>query len=1077
VQIAILGPLEARIGDAVRPIAGFRLRALLIRLALDAGRPVGVAALLDAVWGDDLPVEAANALQSLISRLRRGLGDPGLVVAVPAGYRLDIAADEVDVVRFERDATRGGQALRAGDPDAAATQLSTALALWRGPALVDVADEPFAAPTIARLEDLRLSARIDWLEAERRLGRGEQTVAELEPLVLEHPLHERLAGQLVTALAAAGRTAEALAAYDRTRAHLAEELGIDPSTELQELQLAVLRGQLTSSLPSAVPPAPRRTNLPAQLTSFVGREQEVERIGKLLDQNRLVTVVGPGGGGKTRLASEAAGRLIDTARDGVWFVPLASVTDGADVASAVVGALGLRDTVVLERTSPLTVQDATTRLVDSLGEDDMILVLDNCEHVLDAAALLSDQLLANCPRLRILATSREPLGMTGEALIVIPPLDQPGGPEVTVVDALDYAAVRLFADRAGAVQADFVVDAESLPAVLRIVRRLDGLPLAIELAAARLRAMPVQEVAERLSDRFRLLTGGSRTALPRHRTLAAVVAWSWELLTGPERLLAERLAVFPGGATLATVEQVCAGPGLPRSDIADLLGSLVEKSLLQRRDSRFVMLETIREYGAERLAERAELAAVRGAHARVYLHFCREADAHLRRADQLVWLARLEAERDNILAALRFLIDTGQAQAAIGMATALAWYWTMIGSNAEGGEWLDAALALDIPSQDVDVAELSDGRVLAEAMRAVNATGLLTTTDDSDFVGWQDTVSAMAIRLSQIDPIRAPLAPLLGSVMFLLTQQDERARELIDQAVENDDPWISSAGRMVRANIAENVGDVATMRTEAELALAGFRALGERWGQANSLQSLGQIATMDSRLDDAIDNYTAALALIGEMHSRDDEAMLRLRLADLRMRNGDPDGARDELSRAVERGLASNFPPQELFMVTALAEVARLVGDLPEARRLHREAARQLERIPTIHPMRGHGVAISAAVLARICLADNDITGARENLELAYQAGIGTRDQPVMATVGIAVAEFARSCGQDELAAEFLGCSARLRGAEDPTNLDIKRLAGQLQAALGSDGYAAAYERGRALPSEAALARLDPSQV
>jgi predicted ATPase len=533
-------------------VAGARLRDLIARLALAGGRPVSTSALAEAVWGNDLPADLPNALQTLVSRARRALGDAAAVQQTAAGYQLALGPDDVDALRFER-------LIAAGD-------IEEGLGLWCGPALEDVGD--FAVPYALRLTELRLDSSVSWLAGELEDGQAAAHVTDLEALAVANPLNEKVTALLMRALAVTGRQAEALAAYESLRARLAGELGIDPGAQVQAVHLEVLRGK-TEMNGSGRPPG-RRTNVRAQLTSFVGREEEVGRVREALARYRLVTLVGPGGAGKTRLATEVAARVGVSALvpDGVWVAELASVTDAADVPLAVLGSIGLRETrLMLDGTPRVITRDSQARLLDALADARALLVLDNCEHLIDACAQLADSLLARSPALRIVATSREPLGIIGESLLAVPPLGQD-------------PALRLFADRAAAVSPGFTLDQATLPLVTGIVQRLDGLPLAIELAAARLRTLPLAEISRRLDDRFRLLTGGSHTALPRHRTLRAVVEWSWDLLTPAERLLAERFSVFPAGAAPEAAAAVCGD----RSDTDDLLSSLVDKSLLQPVD-------------------------------------------------------------------------------------------------------------------------------------------------------------------------------------------------------------------------------------------------------------------------------------------------------------------------------------------------------------------------------------------------------------------------------------------------------------------------------------------------------------
>ncbi len=1074
VQIRILGPVEVLNGAAAVDVAGSRLRRLLIRLALDAGHPVSAGALVDAVWGDQPPVDEANALQSLISRLRRVLGGAEYVGQSPAGYRLAVQPADIDANRFEELARAGAVALRGGKQAKAAGVLREALALWRGPALGDVDDAPFAAATVARLHDLRLAATQDRIDADLALGDAAEVVAELDALAAEHPLDERIAGQRMNALAKVGRQADALAAYERIRAQLADELGVDPSAELQATHVAVLRGD---QMQTAAGPA--RTNLRAQLTSFVGREDEMARIGKVLEESRLVTLVGPGGAGKTRLAVEAAAVLVDDVPDGIWFVELATVTDAVDVPQTVLGSLGLRETHVLDQPTKLTPRDAMSRMVEALADRRLVVILDNCEHLIDATAHLADQLLAQCRELRIVTTSREPLGIFGESLFVVPPLAQPSRDQARYdsSSALAHAAVRLFADRAVAVSPEFRVDDSNAGTVVEIVRRLDGLPLAIELAAARLRALPVTEIAARLHDRFRLLTGGSRTALPRHRTLRAVVEWSWDLLSEPERLLVERLAVFPAGATPESAEAVCAATRsddlVAPSDVLDLLASLVDKSLLQESgqvEVRYRMLETIREYGHERLLERGELSRIRDAHARYFADLVREADPHLRRSEQLVWMARLDAERDNVLAALRHTGERGDAQTALDMAVSLGWYWSLLGSHAEALTWI--TFALDVPG-DAD----PKTRILGEAIQIMNNASAAGLVSADEIEAGMRRLAELSVRMQAIDSAEQPILALMKPVVAMLADDLDAVARLIEEAISSPDPWVAAAVRSFRAAMSENNGNVEQMRVDAEQSVREFRELGERWGLANSLQMLAQLRTVDGDLDAAIAGYEEALTLVVEMGAREDQAMMQVRLADLRMRKGDMPAARLHIQRGLEVSEAAGSTMESMFAGAVLAECARLAGDLPEARRLRDEALHRFGQIPQAHPIQGHARALVLAIAAKQDLADGGIDSAREMLARAREMAIGTKDMPIVAAVGVAVADLALQTGYAEQAAEMLGAAARLRGSADATHLDVRRLTAALREQRGDAGFVADYERGRALDRDAAIARLDPATV
>ncbi|WP_030617859.1 AfsR/SARP family transcriptional regulator [Streptomyces sclerotialus] len=596
----ILGTTQARRDDGTDvALGGARLRALLAALALTPGRPRTADTLIADVWGPGpdgyavpdgpsgggLPRDAGAALQALVGRLRRALGHAA-VVSVTGGYYLAAAPDDVDLHRFERLAGEGERALADGDPAKAAALLDDALALWRGPALADLPD---AVAEAAGAERLRLDARRVRLAADLALGRADEALPALTALCRRHPLDEPLHLLRLRALRDTGRTAEALDAYARLAADLADRLGTDPSPALRTLHAELLEAAsapLPTPGPGAHPATPppgsapglpsssssssssfssssssspqsrrRAGNLRARLTSFVGREAELHTLRADLSAHRLVTLLGPGGAGKTRLSQEgaeaAAAGEPGAWPDGVWFAELGPVQDPGTVPEAVLTALGARETVVrggaaegLRAAADPLAFDPLAQLAEHCAGRRMLLVLDNCEHVIDAAALLAERLLAECPGVSVLATSREPLAVPGELVRPVEPLPDP-------------VALRLLADRGAAARPGFRIE-DDPEACAEICRRLDGLPLAIELAAARLRSLAPRQLADRLDDRFRLLTSGSRTVLPRQQTLRAVVDWSWDLLDAPERAVLRRLSVFSGGTDLTAAESVCA---------------------------------------------------------------------------------------------------------------------------------------------------------------------------------------------------------------------------------------------------------------------------------------------------------------------------------------------------------------------------------------------------------------------------------------------------------------------------------------------------------------------------------------
>ncbi|SEG43601.1 Predicted ATPase [Actinacidiphila yanglinensis] len=1159
-------------------LGGPRRRAVLALLALDAGRVVGVDRLIGGLYGPEVPAGAANAVQSQISRLRQVL--PVAVEGHPAGYRLAVEPDQVDAHRFERLAVRGREALAAGRSESAAGWLREALGLWRGPALADVGDAPFAVAQAVRWEELRLAAVEDRVEADLALGRNRETVAELGELVALHPLRERLRGQLMRALYGSGRQSEALAAYDAARRELAESLGADPGRELAAVHLAVLRGDPSlipapapahasapvmapatapDVLPRATEPptspavtsgdAPHRTTpdvpretssdahvprgtslppareLPVHLTSFVGREAEIGAIGEQLAQRRLITLIGPGGAGKTRLALEVAGRHPDDAA----FVELAALDDGAAVPQTVLRALGLREGGLLPAGGPGaatssaagtgsgsttgggtgggTGLDPMARIAAALADRPLLLVLDNCEHVVAEAAYLAEQLLGALPLLRILATSREALGINGEALCPVPtlPLPAPGADRSLV---LASPAVRLFVERAAAVRPDFdpTTDPATLDAVLRLCAVLDGLPLAIELAAARVRSLSVPEIAARLgalpavdADEvpyslavrpdalFRLLSRGSRTAQPRQRTLRGVVDWSWELLPADERAVLRRASVFAGGWTLAAAEAVCADPpgtaghggtpvaGAPRigpDDVLDLVAALVEKSLVvaQQPDAagrvRYRMLESIRAYGAERLVEAGEADSTQHAHITYFLEFALDADPHLRRAEQVAWLRLFTEDRDNFQAALHRSAAAGDLPTTMRLIAALSSYWLLRGLRYEGAAAARQVLGAlgphppDGMDEEYVLCVMAVVGSISDAGRYVEHVAAATRIVDG--------MNRVSRRFPVLTVLWAPFAGVPDESVDTLAV-------LEGFLAEWEDPWYRALGHLGAGFQSwMSFADAVPAQHDCTRALEGFRQVGDRWGMITCLNVLADIADYRGELQEAVALLGRALELAEELDSALDMADLLCNRAAYSRRAEEYEAAAAYCERAVELSRRAGSPESLALAHLGLAEAARLSGDLEAARSLCEQA---LAECPSGWFSSDSARSSVLVALGRIAVAEGDAAGAQEHFRAAATNGGMSLQFPMTASLASeAAAALAMLTGEPRRAALLLGAAKALRGGslDGP---DARATQQAARTALGEERYREAWTSTAELDRAQALERATASIV
>ncbi|WP_248844911.1 BTAD domain-containing putative transcriptional regulator [Streptomyces griseorubiginosus] len=1089
----ILGTTQALRPDGTSvSVGGARLRALLTVFALRPGRTVPVSVLVDEVWDGEPPADATGAVQALVGRLRRALGAEA-VGSVDGGYRLAATPDDIDLHRFERLVGDGTRALADHDPAKAAAVLDDALALWRGPALADLPDRTAHA---ARAEARRLDALRARHAAALALGQAEHSLPELTALCDSHPLDEPLQALRLRALRDTGRTAEALAAYEDVRQLLADRLGADPGPELRSLH-----GELLQTEPEPEPEPvrahrPPAGNLRARLTSFVGREADIEAIRGDLARARLVTLLGPGGAGKTRLSQEAGESVGEAARDGVWLAELAPVDDPDAVPEAVLTAVGARETVLygagaeaIRAANSERHDDPVERLAEHCGRRRMVLILDNCEHVVDAAARLVETLLERCPGLTVLATSREPLGVPGELLRPVEPLPQP-------------VALRLLADRGAAARPGFRVE-EDPEACAEICRRLDGLPLGIELAAARLRMLTPRQIADRLDDRFRLLTSGSRTVLPRQQTLRAVVDWSWDLLDEEEREVLRRLSVFAGGCDLAAAEAVC-GPGA-----LEALGSLVDKSLVVAAPSpgegdggmRYRLLETVAEYAGERLDERDGVRAdAERAHLTYYRELARTTDPLLRGPRQLEAIRRLEHEYENLRTALRRAVAARDEQEGLCLVLSLAWYWQMRDLRIEARNWsrevqglgtdpftVPVRPALPVWERCTDSPPPWTGEVLEEARRGTHLVHLACM--DTELDAWQNQHAQAKLRsiATTYEPGMPQTCRLPGSLWFfaiMLTGDMDRLRDVIKATVDTcratpGYEWELAAALQWRANLLANRSDWAgDAIQDAEEALEIYERIGDLWGTAEALSARAEAHERRGEWRAAADDYERAIERAEQLGARAQRSVLNARLGSTLLETGEPGAAErgELLLREViaDQDGARNeaMPASRMFLAGRLG----MTGRIPEAR----EQLRLLRQQFGI----AHFVIFDAFILGSEAWLEAVDGCYEESLRLTRRALEKSKDPlaltiaPHMRTLYLHTAGLALA-GADGGARALDGArclaagDALLPAAHAPTSIERtlrSKAERDLRAVLGDVAYESAYTEGGGLSPEEAAA-------
>lgn len=863
-DVAVLGPLRVRVGASWASIDGRRQRLVFGALLAQDGQVVPADRLVDIVWAGDPPPTGLQSLRYHVKKLRdlltpgRADGDSGPIETVGSGYRLVVERDRVDACRFERLATAGARLVVDRRRDRAVEVFDRALGLWRGEAWQDFRYEAFAQPMTRRLDELRLVCTEDRIRA--RLGRGEHhdLVPELKELTDRYPLRERFWAQLMISLDRAGRRGEALEVHAMARTVLGTTLGVDPGPALRGVYDRIVASPTDATATVARTGSATPITVPRRRSSFVGRAAELDDLGRLLTRRRLVTVTGPGGVGKTSLAIEASERTAPTAR--VAFVDLATAPPGEDVASEIVRSLHARGLV--GRTD---LDDAASHI----GDDDWLLLLDNCEHVTRSVAETVDELLRRCRTLTVLATSRRPLRVEGEHVLLLGSLSLPHTTDVAAVEQSD--AVRLFVDRAETARGRFALTVENRRPVVEVCRRLDALPLAIELAAAQLRVVGVDELLTLLDRPLGVLVGGTSND-PRHRTLLATLRWSYDLLPDHARALLRRLSVFRGPVDLDTVITVCASDDLTGDAMLPALAELVDGSLVQRRDGHLALLDTVRAFADQQITGDSERNDLRERHAACFAERIGR-DADFGSADQIAVAQQVRVDADNAAAALDWAIDADRPDLALPLLAGAAGYWYAAPHGNNHLVWLAerlddvdlptspqlaralCTLGLSLPSMGL----LRQARAVAEALERV-ATRLDDPEHHADALWVRAAIATVVgdVRASRdlfargVDLLRTIGHPKLSQFLFDLAERELQLGDATSAASLTDElhtlatnaaqPLSEARAVLMRGRVAHHHGDVQVGIVEATRALARVRHLDLTGPQADPLVALCEMA-------------------------------------------------------------------------------------------------------------------------------------------------------------------------------------------------------------------------------------------
>jgi predicted ATPase/DNA-binding SARP family transcriptional activator len=1037
-HIQLLGSFLLRAdGAIVTALDSPRLQALLAYLLLhrDARHPRQYLAF--QLWPDSTESQAHSNLRTLLHRLRRALpkADDFLDADIHTlQWRLD-APFTLDVAEFERAVAQAEKAERAGNEIAARATLQEAIELYHGDLLPGCYDE-WILPERERWRQIFIATLEQLIQLLENQGDYGTAIQAAQRLLRQDPLHEATYQRLMRLHALSGDRASALRIYHTCAIVLARELGVEPSFATRAAYADLARQEqpvaLSTGRPIAPSPGVWRHNLPLPLTSFIGRAREVAEVKQLLRTTRLLTLTGAAGCGKSRLALVVATDLVAEYHDRTWLVELAALADETLAPQAVATVLGVHE----EPQRPLI-----ATLVDALQSRHILLVLDNCEHLVETCAHLAQTLLSACPQLQILATSREAFGIAGETTWVTPPLALPDRQFLPSIAQLTQSeAIQLFVERAAAALPTFALTVENALAVAQVCQRLDGVPLAIELAAARVKVLAVEQIAARLDDNFRLLTGGSRTALPRHQTLHAAIEWSYNLLSDKARALLRRLSVFTGGFMFEAAEAVCSDKDEGRgqkdelypsdfifhpSEVLETLAHLVDKSLVMVAQAggvaRYRLLETVRQYSREKLREMGEAEVVEQQHAHFCLTWAEAAAPELRGGQQVARLDRLEQEHDNLRAALVWsMTPAGSAEVGLRLAGALWWFWWVRGYWSEGRVWLERALAGGAPP----------------SVRAVALLGASWLAREQGDVAQAVALAKESLSLyREVGDTRGTAAALHSLAWVARRQSDlEQATVYLEESLGlyralGDKRGIADALGSL-AWVAEDQGDYGRQGVLFDECLALYRELGDKRGIADALLGLGWVTFAHGDYEQAGRHFEESLALFRELGSKRDIATALNHLGELARAQGD-------YERAAVSYNEDLLLSRKLGDKMAIAHVLHNLGHIA-----HRQGD---DERATAH--------------------------FTESLDLCRAMG---------SKVGIAyclagLAGVVEAQGQPRRAARLFGAVHSLLDAtsgvlEPIDRLEYERNAADARAQLGEAAYATAWAEGQAMPLEQAIA-------